>query len=122
MKRAKARRPLVVIAWLSREVRTLRMTKKLTKWEYMAVEENISELISGFNGVDKIRFTQIPFPCVAQARAPAAPPLAAAARARTHDFPVGWRAGGRASGAAPRQTRAPPRGEAWPRMPCVYTL
>ena len=36
--------------------------KRLTYMEYQAMNENLSGLIAGFNGVDKVHTVPIPFP------------------------------------------------------------
>lgn len=57
-----SRRPLVVVAWISRELRQARDADFVERWEYLEMEANMSKIITAFNGCDKISSTPIPFP------------------------------------------------------------
>eukprot|EP00736_Rhodelphis_marinus_P002262 Rmarinus@m.10048 len=59
-----ARRPLVVVGWMSAIVTRMRGfegTSFSTKM-FVHLDDSVSDLIAGFNGCDKIRGTPIPFP------------------------------------------------------------
>lgn len=58
----KKRRPLVIVNILSHLLKQEYQNKKLTYMEYEAMSENLSGLIMGFNGVDKVHNVPIPFP------------------------------------------------------------
>jgi len=60
--KSKKRRPLVAIAMLSWYLEQEYKTKTITYMEYLSMNANLSGLINGFNGVDKVHNVPIPFP------------------------------------------------------------
>jgi predicted membrane chloride channel (bestrophin family) len=58
----KQRRPLVAIAMLSWYLEQEYKNKTITYMEYLSMNANLSGLINGFNGVDKVHTVPIPFP------------------------------------------------------------
>ena len=52
--KSKKRRPLVAIAMLSWYLEQEYKTKTITYMEYLSMNANLSGLINGFNGVDKV--------------------------------------------------------------------
>lgn len=60
--KSKKRRPLVAIAMLSWYLEQEYRTKTITYMEYLSMNANLSGLINGFNGVDKVHNVPIPFP------------------------------------------------------------
>lgn len=59
----KCKRPaLTVASWISLLLRQSFDKNLIKETEYIAMDNNVGELIGAFNGLDKIRYTQIPFP------------------------------------------------------------
>lgn len=58
----KKRRPLVAISMLSWYLQQEYKSKNITYMEYLSMDNNLTQLIAGFNGVDKVHNVPIPFP------------------------------------------------------------
>eukprot|EP00297_Palpitomonas_bilix_P006698 CAMPEP_0113871666 /NCGR_PEP_ID=MMETSP0780_2-20120614/2774_1 /TAXON_ID=652834 /ORGANISM="Palpitomonas bilix" /LENGTH=405 /DNA_ID=CAMNT_0000857091 /DNA_START=61 /DNA_END=1278 /DNA_ORIENTATION=- /assembly_acc=CAM_ASM_000599 len=56
------RRPLVVLGFITKKLNTLLMSKKINQFTYSNMDDCLTQLVSAFNGLDKIVKTPFPFP------------------------------------------------------------